>query len=135
MKKILIILIAFGLSGCATNGTLNTIATVANNFTVTQSNLDGARNSYDGTALATLSAYSRLPRCSKGTGFTINNPCHTKNLLVRMRNADHQVELAFAKTQDQITSGDNTGTIAAWNSLQIAIAVIKKIISDNGIGV
>jgi len=135
MKLLYIILTAISLAGCATNGTLGTITSVANNFVVTQSNLDSARNSYDGTALATLKGYSALPRCPKSTGFTVANPCHTRNLLVRMRNADNQVDIAFNKTQDQITSGNNTGAVAAWNSLQTAIAVIKKIISDNGIGV
>ncbi len=102
-------------------------------FTITQGQLDGARNTYDGTALSSLAAYSRLPLCAKGTAFSINNRCHDKALLKRMRNADTDVAAAFAKVQGRIASGDNSGAVAAWNALQDTVAVIKQIIADNNL--
>lgn len=102
-------------------------------YTITQGQLDGAENTYDGTALATLKTYASLPRCAAGTAFSINNRCHDAALLKKMRNADAAVADAFNATQDQITSGNNSGAVAAWKTLQTAIAAIKQIISDNGL--
>ena len=104
-------------------------------FAITQGMIDGARNSYDGTALAALASFSRLPTCPKGTAFSINNRCHDKALLKRMRNADQNVADAFNATQDEISAGNDSGAVAAWNTLQTAVAAIKKIIADNNLTV
>lgn len=132
MKKILIILMAISLAGCAGPNPF-TVISAASGYTITQNELDGARNSYDGTFLATLKSYAVLPRCLKGTGFSLTNRCHDRTLLKKMRNADSAVATAFNSTQDQLTSGNNSGALAAYMTLQTAIAAAKKILTDNNL--
>ena len=131
MKRLILALtlIAFAapLGGC-----FETFQAI-NGFAVTQGELDGARNAYDGTALPALAGYARLPRCAKGTAFSINNRCHDAALLKRFRDDDVTVADAFNKVQDAITSGNNSGALAAWNTLQNALAIVKKIIADNNL--
>lgn len=126
IRMLAIGLLAFSLGACSTLQAIQ-------GFAVTQNQLDGARNSYDGTALATLKSYGGLPRCAKGTAFSLTNRCHDAALLKKMRNADKTVAAAFEATQDQITSGNNSGAVAAYQTLQTAIGAIKQIISDNGL--
>lgn len=121
------------LGGCATFQNIKDGISAAANFKVTQNQLDGARNTYDGTVLATLKNYALLPRCAPGTGFSITNRCHDKALLKRIRNADAAVAAAFDATQDQITSGNDSGAVAAYQTLQTAIDAIKQIIAANNL--
>lgn len=127
MKRILLIIsLALSLGACSTLQAIQ-------GYAVTQGMLDGAQNSYDGTALATLKSYASLPRCAPGTAFSLTNRCHDKALLKKMRNADAAVSVAFSQTQDQITSGNSSGAVAAYKTLQTAIGAIKQIISDNSL--
>jgi hypothetical protein len=125
-KLIPALLLALALAGCST-------LQAVNGYAVTQGQLDGTQNAYDGTALATLKGYAGLPRCAPGTAFSLTNRCHDKALLKKMRNADAAVSAALNATQDQITSGNNSGAVAAYNTLQTTIAAIKQIISDNSL--
>lgn len=140
MKKILIILLATSfLGGCAGTrlgdfiGTITNASKAAANFAVTQNELDGTRNTYDGTFLASLKSYAIMPRCPKGTSFSISNRCHDRAILKKMRNADAVVDTAFNSTQDQITSGNNAGAVAAYNTLKTAITAAKQILTDNNL--
>lgn len=127
MKRLLpVLLLAVALVGCTT-------IKAVQGFAITQGQLDGTQNTYDGTALATLKTYATLPACVNGTAISINNRCHDKVLLKKMRDADKAVANAFSATQDQITAGNNSGAVAAWNTLQTAIGTIKQIISDNNL--
>lgn len=134
MKHIIaaILLIAgISLGGCQATK----ILTAAGGFAITQQQLDAAENSYDGTALVTLHKYAQMPRCAEGQSFTLSNMCHDEALLKKMRQADKAVAVGFSKTQNQITSGNNTGALAAWQSLQTALGVMETIISQNNLGV
>jgi hypothetical protein len=120
------VLLALSLGACST-------ISAVQGFSITQGQLDAAQNTYDGTALSTLKSYAGLPRCAPGTGFSLTNRCHDAALLKKMRNADVAVSTAFNATQDQITSGNNSGAVAAYKTLQTAIAAVEKIISDNSL--
>lgn len=132
MRKYLaaaLVLGAISLGGCQTGAVISAIQ----GYSITQGQLDAARNSYDGTALATLQSYASFPLCAKGTSFSLTNRCHDAALLRKLRNADAAVAAAFDATQDQITSGNSSGAVAAYKTLQTAITAIKQIISSNSL--
>jgi len=136
MKKLLVIIVTtLTLSGCATFDKINTAVSAAQNFTITQGQVDSARNSYDGLVLAPLRKYALLPRCKTGQTLTLNNPCHDRKLLKQIREVDKQVEEAFNNTQRRITSGDDKGAVAAYNILMDAIGVAKALINQTGVSV
>lgn len=137
MKKIIAISLALVLSGCATDfGTriTETISAVSN-FSVTQSQLDTVRSSYDGTVLAPLRRYAMLPYCKKGQTISISVPCHDRGLLAQLRLADKSVGIAFTDTQSKIDSGDNKGAVIAYNLLTAAIDTAKALIAKSGVEV
>jgi hypothetical protein len=119
------------LGGCVTTGAGQVLSAAAG-FTVTQNELDGARSTYDGAVLVPLKHYAVLPRCPRGQSISAAAPCHDKALLKKMRGADSAVERAFNSTQAQITSGSNSGALAAWNTLQTAIEAAKSLIATSG---
>lgn len=127
--------LTLSLSGCATIEKVQTAVSAAQKFEVTQGQLDSARNSYDGFVLAPLHKYAMLPRCKTGQTLSINNPCHDRKLLKQIRGVDKEVEQAFNRTQNRITSGDNQGAVAAYNVLMDAIGVAKALINQTGISV
>lgn len=138
MRKIFLIAattLSLALGGCSTIQKLETAYSAAQNFTVTQGQVDSARNSYDGLVLAPLHKYALLPRCKTGQTLSINNPCHDRKLLKQIREVDKQVEIAFNRTQTIIISGDNQGAVAAYNTLIDAINVAKALINQTGVAV
>lgn len=137
MKKIFTIVVSLSLAGCATQfgERISTVISAAQNFTITQGQVDSARNSYDGFVLAPLNKYSALPRCKTGQSLTLNNPCHDRKLLKRIREVDNSIAKAFVDTQNNITSGNNSGAVAAYNTLITAIDLAKSLINQTGISV
>lgn len=137
MKKILIILVALSLGGCATQfgEHISSVISAAQNFEITQGQVDSARNSYDGFVLAPLHKYAALPRCKTGQILTLNNPCHDRKLLKKINNVDTQVAKAFLDTQNSITSGDNKGAVAAYSTLTGLIGIAKALIAQTGVSV
>jgi len=137
MKKIVFILaIALSIGGCAKEmQNLSSAISAAQNFKITQGQVDTARNSYDGFVLAPLHRYALLPRCKTGQSLTLNNPCHDRKLLRQIREVDRKVEDAFITTQNRITSGDDKGAVLAYNSLMSLIDIGKALINQTGISV
>lgn len=136
MKKLIaVIVVALSLTGCATIDKVQTAISAAQNFEVTQGQVDAARSSYNGFVLAPLVKYARLPRCKTGEKLTLNNPCHDRKLLKQIREVDKQVEKGFADTQNRIISGDNKGAVAAYNSVLNLVDIAKALISQTGISV
>ena len=136
MKKLLLIVaVALSLGGCATMDKIGNAISAAQNFKITQGQVDSARNSYDGFVLAPLRKYAMLPRCKTGQTFTLNVPCHDRKLLKQIREVDKSVEKAFADTQNRITSGDNQGAVAAYTTLTGLIDIAKALIAQTGIAV
>lgn len=137
MKKVIAILIVtLALGGCAKElETLRSGISAAQNFKVTQGQVDTARNSYDGFVLAPLRKYASLPRCKTGQTLTLNNPCHDRKLLKQIRTVDAQVAKAFNDTQNSITSGDNEGAVAAYTTLKGLIDIAKALIAQTGMTV
>lgn len=135
MEKALIIGLSLLLGGCATQfgERISKVASAVQNFTVTQSQINTARNGYDGLVLAPLNRYASLVRCKFNQKFTLNTPCHDKRLLRQIREIDKQVNTAFDDTQNRISSGDNKGAMAAYNTLINAIDVGKALIGQTGI--
>lgn len=136
MKKLIaLVLVALALTGCATMEKVGSVISAAQNFKVTQGQVDTARNSYDGFVLAPLHKYALLPRCKTGQTLTISNPCHDRKLLKQIRNVDVQVEKAFSDTQNSITSNDNEGAVAAYTTLKGLIDIAKALIAQTGMTV
>lgn len=135
MKKLLAILIvSVVLAGCAKEmQTFSDTVAAAQNFKVTQGQVDASRNSYDGFVLGPLHKYALLPRCKTGEKLTLNNPCHDRKLLKQIRTVDIQVEKAFNDTQNRITSGDNQGAVAAYTTLKGLIDIAKALIAQTGV--
>jgi len=134
MKKVFIILaLALSLGGCATMDKIGSAISAAQNFKITQGQVDSARNSYDGFVLAPLRKYAFLPRCKTGQTFKLDTPCHDRKLLKQIREVDKSVEKAFADTQNRITSGDDKGAVAAYSSLMNLIDVAKALINQTGV--
>lgn len=135
MKKIILISVALLLSGCATQfgERIATVISTAQNFNITQSQLDTARSSYDGLVLAPFKRYSSLPRCKTGQTISISVPCHDRNLLKQLRLADKSVNVAFIDTQSKINSGDNKGAVLAYDLLMSAIDTAKTLIAKSGV--
>jgi hypothetical protein len=126
MKRILLVIsFAFSLGGCATVQAIN-------GFSVTQGQLDAAESVYDGTVLAPLHKYAALKACTAGQTFTPANPCHDKVLLKRLRAGDKVAVKAMSDTQAAITSGDNTGAVAAYNTMKTAIDAAQSLITISG---
>lgn len=130
--------VAVTMPGCGTTGGLpatsigNTLSAVAG-FTITQGQLDAARNTYDATVLAPLRTYARWPRCRTGQTITLAAPCHDRALLAKIREGDKVAARAFVNAQNAITNGDNTGIAAAWNTLNAAIDAATQLISISGV--
>lgn len=137
IRFFLIVITALSLtvSGCTTVRTIETAFSAAQKFEVTQGQVDSARNSYDGFVLGPLYKYASLPRCKTGQKLTLHTPCHDRKLLKQIRMVDKEVEVAFANTQRRITSGDNNGAVAAYNTLMDAIGVAKAMINQTGVSV
>ncbi len=134
MKKILILGLLL-LTSCATpfGQRLSTVISAAQNFEVTQGQLDSARSTYDGFVLAPLNKYASLPRCKTGQHFSINVPCHERNLLKQIRAEDKIIAKAIDDTQNRIISGDNKGAVEAYRQLTIAIELAKTLIANTGV--
>ena len=137
MKKFLaILLVSAALGGCAKEmQTLSDTVSAAQNFKVTQGQVDAARNSYNGFVLGPLRKYAQLVRCKTGEKLSIDNPCHDRKLLKQIRTVDAQVEKAFYDTQNRITSGDNEGAVAAYTTLKGLIDIAKSLIAQTGVAV
>lgn len=136
MKKVfLIVALSLTLSGCGTlfGERISTVISAAQNFEVTQGQLDTARSTYDGFVLAPMNKYASLPYCKKGKAFSINNPCHDRGLLKQIRAEDKIIANAFIDTQNRITSGDNKGAVAAYKALMTAIELAKALIANTGV--
>ena len=128
--RLTIIILAAAYLGACTQ--LSQTVGAIRGITITQPQLDAAQNTYDGTSLVALDKYAGLIRCRTGQKFSLNTPCHDRVLLKQWRGIDQSVAVAFGKTQDMITSGNNTGAVAAWNSLQNALQAAKDIAAATG---
>lgn len=135
MKKVFLIIAALSLAGCATpfGERISTVISAAQNFEVTQGQLDSARSTYDGFVLAPLNKYASLPRCKTGQKFSINVPCHDRVLLKQIRSEDRIIARSINDTQNAITSGDNKGAVAAYRALTQAIELAKSLIANTGV--
>lgn len=132
LKRLFIIAsLTLALAGCA--GTkLGDMIGAVQSYTVTQGQLDAARTTYNGTVLAPLRRYAKMPTCAKGQSFALAAPCHDPAMLKRLSDADMVVAKQFNDTQDMITSGNNSGSVAAYKTLQSAIDVAKSLLATSG---
>lgn len=135
MKKTLAVLLSLSLAGCATQfgERIHSVISATQNFEVTQGQLDSARNTYDAFVLAPLLKYAQLPRCKSNQKFTLNNPCHDRNLLKQIRAEDKIIATAINDTQDRVTSNDAKGAVEAYKQLMTAIELAKSLINQTGI--
>lgn len=124
-KTVLALCVATALAGCST---LNAIT----GATITQSQVDAARNAYDGTYLASLHRYALLPKCKTGQTF-LNNQCHDAGLLKTLRAADQAVGADFNAVQSNLDSGNTNALSNSWSVLQNAISSAKSLLTQNSI--
>lgn len=118
------------LGGCA--GITNTLSAIQG-YTVTQNMIDASRSTYDGTILAPMTTYASWRRCRTGEALSANNLCHDRNLLKKIRTADVAVNTTLNNLQDLVTSGNNSGAVAAYKSLQNAIVTAQSLIAASGV--
>jgi hypothetical protein len=131
----LIVALAVSLGACSTpfgQGISNTIAAIQG-YTVTQNMIDASRSTYDGTILAPLTTYASWRRCRTGEAVTVTNLCHDRFLLKKIRTADASVASLLNQLQDLVTSGNNSGAVAAYKSLQQAIVTAQSLIAASGV--
>lgn len=126
LRAAAIALVAISLGACSTIQAINGLS-------ISQNQVDAARNTYDGTILVPLAKYASMPRCAPGTKMTIALPCHDKALLKKLRDADRAVAKAIDDTQDMVTSGNNTGAVAAFKTLQTAITAAQGLVAASGV--
>jgi len=93
MKKIFAVLaVALALGGCAKEmQNLSSAISAAQNFKITQGQVDTARNSYNGFVLAPLRRYALLPRCRTNTEssvFAISEPPLRQGYTIHGRSLD-----------------------------------------------
>lgn len=133
MKKIfLIIALGLSLTACQTPSSfLNDIQAVGG-FSVTQSQIDAARATYDATFLTPAARYRSLPTCKSGQTF-LKNQCKDNSIVLQLQASDKTVESAFNQMQALVNSGNNSGLVAAYQTLQTAISTAQGLLVVNSI--
>jgi hypothetical protein len=101
-------------------------------FTVTQGQVDAARSSYDAAFLAPAAHYRQLPLCTSGQTF-LRNQCAERSVILTLQSADRTVEASFDRVQAMVTAGNNTGLVAAYQTLTTAIQTAEGITISLGI--
>lgn len=114
------------ISGCSTLSTLS-------GTSITQSQVDIARNAYDGAFLAPAARYRQLGYCATGTLASVAKPCASRTVVAQLQAADQTVEGAFNAVQAQITAGNTTGLSAAYSTLTTAIAAAENLAVTFGV--
>jgi uncharacterized membrane protein len=117
----LFLAIAFGFSGCLTTTQTSTLASGVSSLSISQSQVDALRSTYDAAVLTPAAAYRQLGYCKTGTSATLAKPCADRALVAKLQAIDGQVAADFNTTQALINSGNNTGLSAAYSLLQQAI--------------
>jgi hypothetical protein len=51
---------------------------------------------------------------------------------VKLRNGDKAAQTAFANLQAAVTAGDNTGAVAAYNTLKVVIGTVQSLLVVSG---
>lgn len=115
----------FALGGCST-------IQAVTGATVTQSQVDSARNGYDGGYLAALHRYALLPRCMSGQTFLVDQ-CHDAATLKKARAVDKAVQADFNSVQANLDAGNNSALVSAWSVLQNAISDANSLASSFGL--
>lgn len=117
-KHFAVALICAALAGCAAGSTLGSLGS----FTVTQKMVDDAVTVY-GTSEAIAVAYLKLPRC----GTPEVQPCARHTTVAVIKADDAAIYKAIHDTQAAVSSGNNTGAVAAYNTLQSALTAYQSL--------
>lgn len=117
--------IALALAGCSTIQAIT-------GATITQAQLDTARNTYDGTFLNALNKYAKAPRCGPNETF-LKNQCHDPLTLKKLRAVDKVVEQDFSAVQANLSAGNNSALINSWTILTNAIQSANSLAFSLGI--
>jgi len=129
MRKLLVLAVALSLGGCA--AAVQRLEALSG-ASITQDQVDEARNSYDAVVLAPMRRYALLPRCKLGQTFVLDN-CHDAKFLKQMRNIDSTVEINFGRVQSAMVNGNVSALQTAWQILNSAVSTAKSQITQNGI--
>lgn len=116
---------SIALGGCATVQAIT-------GATVTQSQVDAARNTYDGGYLASLHRYALLPRCAAGQTF-LKNQCHDPSTLKKLRAVDKVVAKDFDSVQANLDVGNASALSNSWSVLQNAVSDANSLASSLGL--
>ncbi len=100
--------------------------------TITQSQVDTARNGYDAAVLAPLHRYALLPKCKAGQTFLVNN-CHDAAWLKQIRGVDRTVGRDFDSVQALMKDGNVSALQTAWSILTDAITTAKTQVAQQGL--
>lgn len=133
MKKLfLITALSLSLVNCASVQEVGTAVSAIVGTNVTQSQLDAAESTYDGTVLAPLHRYALLRVCRMGESFSVVNQCHDRIFLKAIREVDKTIDANIQATQAAITNGDANAAIAAYKLLTSAITEAQNQIALSG---
>lgn len=129
MRFIIALVLAINVAGCSAAAQRLEAITGA---TITQDQVDTARNGYDAAVLAPMRRYALLPKCKAGQTFLVNN-CHDAAWLKQMRNIDQTVARDFDSVQALMKDGNAPALQTAWAILTDAISTAKTQVAQQGV--
>jgi hypothetical protein len=126
MKKLLIILLAIGLSGCAQFDKLKLTAETIGEFTVSPTSVIIASNSFDALEV-TATNYLKLPSCRKVVTVVCRNATATALIVPAVRSgrvARNNLQQFLAEHPNQL------GPQGAFDALNASIGTIKSVLDQ-----
>lgn len=118
------------LGGCDTVDDLAAKASAVAGYTVTQSQIDAVRASYNAAYLAPAANYRELPKCAPGTSFNIlTNRCRDNDIVRQLQAADVTISSKFTKLQAELDAGNAKGSVSAYTALKEAVSAAVQILT------
>lgn len=127
MKRLIVLVLALGLSGCAT---FNPFGSVAN--PVGTQSLAATESAY-GVALSAALAYKSLPLCKTGTTISLNNVCARRSVIVQLQNADRYAHAQILVARQFVKNNPTLDASAILTTAQNAVAAFKSAETANGV--
>lgn len=123
MKKLIAVVFALSLGGCATLGVVKNPATPTELATV---------ESAYGVALAAAVAYRHLPLCKKGQSILAGG-CAERTVIVQLQAADRNVQRVIANARAFVKNNPTLGIGSVIGEVQAAVSTFLQIESINGV--
>lgn len=115
------------LAGCQTAEQIVEEIKAAAGFTVTQSQVDAFRTTYNGL-LKFAAEYGEARRCNTGQNYFYNG-CHDPATLVKLQGIKNAVSGGLVNVQAAIDRGDNAGAVGLFNTVKAALLTGQGIVT------